>query len=96
MQKMYSFYGTELTLLLDERTADAYNRVAAEFRAAQLRYKEKTGSDWTPNLPLELNVEKQDLETWNAMAGVLEALNEFNKFHPVDYGELTEGCLVPV
>lgn len=96
MQKTYSFYGTELTLLLDESTADAYNRVASEFRAAQFRHKDKYGVDWTPDMPLELNVEQQDLETWNAMAGVLEALNEFNKFHPVDYGEPTEDCLIPV
>lgn len=96
MQRKYSYYGTELTLLLDEQTAAAYNRVCDEFHDAQMRYREETGSDWTPDLPLVMDFEPNDLAIWNAMAGVLEALNEINKFHPVDYGEITEGYLVPL
>ena len=83
-------------MLLDEETANAYNRVCAAFYQAQTDYEMANGAKWTPDRPLTLSVEKEDLEVWNSMAGVLEALNKFNQFHPVDYGQPTEDFLIPL
>ena len=96
MIKRYSCYGTKLELLLDERTADAYNRVTAAFFRAQEDYEKEKGVKWTPDKTLSIDCEPDDLQVWNHMEGVFRALNEFNQFFPVDYGQPTDDFLIPL
>lgn len=77
-QHLYSFHGTRLVLMLEEKIAEGYNRFSDAFMAAQRRFKEEYGIAWTPNLPLELNCSDEDIEAHNAVGKIINLLCEVN------------------
>jgi len=78
MQHTYSWLGSPLHLVLEEKIADGYNRTHLAFIEAQSFFKAKYGVPWTPELPLEMNVTSEDLEAYDQFGQLLNLLIKIN------------------
>ena len=97
MQHNYSYLGSPLTLFLEEKVAEGYNRFTDAFIAAQKLFKEEYGIDWTPELPLEPKCSSEDIEAYNAVGDLINLLVKINGgFLEIDESQLTSQYLVRV
>lgn len=78
MQSIYSFYGSRLHLILEDDIADAYNRRLQQFRDAQIRHKERTGSQWNPTEPILMENDPEAQKAYDDVARVINLLVEIN------------------
>jgi hypothetical protein len=78
MQHTYSVYGSPLHLILEEKVAEGYNRTHLQFMEAQKKFKEEYGVQWTPDLPLEINVSSEDMKAYNDIANLLNQMIRIN------------------
>jgi hypothetical protein len=78
MQHFYSYLGSPLHLIFEENIADGYNRTIDAFMAAQKKFKEEYGIQWTPDLPLELHVADEDLASYHKVGEVINLLCKIN------------------
>lgn len=78
MHSTYTWMGSPIHVVLDDEIADAFNRAQAAFFAAQLDYKERTGSEWTGHEVLEMNWTPEEQRVWNAFGSVINALVDLN------------------
>lgn len=70
MQDVYSWLGTNIHLPMSEETANAYNRVADAFA--------EIPQDHDFKKPFELKVSREDMDIWNALADIINALIRLN------------------
>lgn len=77
-QSIYSFMGSPLQLVLQDKIAEGYNRVTDAFIDAQLRHKEKYGRRWTPSEPLLMDTNKEDQSSYDKVGKVIRLLAEIN------------------
>lgn len=78
MQHAYSYLGSRLHLVLEEEIAEGFNRVTDAFFAAQLKFKEEYGIQWTPDLPLNIATSEEDLDAYHKVGRVINLLAEIN------------------
>ena len=78
MQSFYSYYGSPLHLIIEDDLADAANHVAAEFIQAQVRYREETGTRWTPDQPLRMHVTDEQVAAYDSVGSIINKLVEVN------------------
>lgn len=77
-QPTYSFLGTRLHLVLEEKIADGYNRFVDAFDKAQFDYRKEYGFPWNPNAPLEIDSTLEDNAAWNAVGSIINLMCEVN------------------
>lgn len=80
MQSIYSFYGSRLHLILEDKLAEAYNRRIEQWYEAQEHHLKVTGKKWDPkDLPLLL-MRKDDeaQDAYDKVGSVIRLLVEIN------------------
>lgn len=78
MQHTYSYLGSPLHLVLEDEIAEGFNRLHDAFIAAQLKFKEEYGVNWTPDLPLNIQASEEDFDAYNKVGRVINLLAEIN------------------
>ena len=78
MQHTYSYLGSPLHLVLEDKIAEGYNRITDAFLTAQKLFKEQYGVNWTPDLPIELEFEKEDMVAYDNVGRIINLLVEIN------------------
>jgi hypothetical protein len=78
MQHTYSYHGSSLHLVLEDKIAEGYNRITDAFLAAQKLFKEEYGVNWTPDIPLEMVFEQEDMDSYNKVGRIINLLVEIN------------------
>lgn len=74
MQSIYSFYGSQLHLILDDEVAERYNRVAVAFANVDAKSVQANPT----NLIWLEGVDDDDMTAWNAIADLINKLIEIN------------------
>lgn len=89
---VYSFGAdSPLKFELTDEFAEAYNRATDNFMEAQIKHKEATGKDWTPDDSIMLH--HTTVEAFNAFGPILDdAQAKYGK--PVYTEELTDDHLI--
>lgn len=77
-QHIYSVYGSDIHLMLEESLADAHNRFIDEFFKAQKIHMEEYGRPWQPEEHLQILCTKEDNDAYNAVARVINSLIDIN------------------
>jgi hypothetical protein len=78
MQHTYSFCGSPLHLVLEDKIAEGYNRFTDAFLAGQKKFKEENGTNWTPDQPLWLEFQPEDKEAYDKVGRIINLLAEIN------------------
>lgn len=78
MQHTYSFLGSPLHLVLEDKIAEGYNRAVDAFVEAQFEYMERTHLEWTPDQPLNMRTSKEDMEAYSNIGRIINLLVEIN------------------
>lgn len=78
MQHTYSYLGSPLHLVLEDKIAEGYNRITDAFLNAQKLFREQHGVQWTPDLPLEMEFEQEDMDAYNQIGRIINLLVEIN------------------
>lgn len=78
MQSFYSYYGSPLHLIFEDEIAEAANRRAAEFIAAQVRHKEIHGVHWNPEEPLMMRKDDEAQQAYDQVGRIINLLVEVN------------------
>lgn len=74
MQSVWSFYGSQLHLVLDDEVAERYNRVSKAFANVDDEALQNNPEGY---FRLE-GVDNKDLESYNAIADIINKLIEIN------------------
>lgn len=77
-QSYYSFYGSRLHLLLEDRVAEAYNRRTNQFFEAQQNFKEKHGFEWDPSKPFHIKADSEAQKAFEAVGKIINLLVHIN------------------
>lgn len=78
MQSYYAYYGSKLVLWLEDSVAESYNRAVDAFLEAQQHFLDRMGHQWNPNHPLEIDINNVDVQAFNNVAGIINALSVAN------------------
>jgi hypothetical protein len=78
MQHTYSFLGSPLHLVLEEKIAEGYNRFTDAFLAGQKLFKQQNGRPWTPEEPLYMEFTQEDQDAYDAVGKLINLLVEIN------------------
>jgi hypothetical protein len=91
MQSTYSFYGSQLHLVLDDEVAERYNRVSVAFANVDAKAVQ---ANPTNTIWLE-GIQDGDMEAWNAIADLMNKLIEINGGHlDIAEEEMPYNCLM--
>lgn len=78
-QSIYSYYGSRLHLILEDRVAEGYNRFLESWYTAQNLHLQKHEKPWDPDKePLLINYKKEDKEAYDNIGRVITLLIEIN------------------
>lgn len=78
MQHTYSYFGSQLHLVLEDEIAEGFNRFHDAFMAAQIRFKEENGRPWTADDALMMEFRPEDKEAFDKVGRVIDLLVEIN------------------
>lgn len=77
-QHIYSVYGSDIHLMIEESVADAHNRAMDEFFNAQDAFKETHGRPWQPEEPLNILWSDEEQSAYNSIAELINKLIAIN------------------
>lgn len=91
MQSTYSFYGSQLHLILEDEVVERYNRVAIAFANVDAKAVQANPTNY---IWLE-GIQDGDMEAWNAIADLINKLIEINGGSlDIPEEEMPYNCLV--
>lgn len=77
-QSVYSYLGSPLHLVLEDKIAEGFNRFHDAFTQAQIDHKERTGQKWSPDEPLLITTNYEDNRAYDQVGRVINLLVEIN------------------
>jgi hypothetical protein len=78
MQHTYSYLGSPLHLVLEDKIAEGYNRFHDAFLEGQKHFAKTTGQEWTGVEALWMEVNQEDKDAYHAVAKLINLLIEIN------------------
>lgn len=77
-QSIYSVYGSRIHLLLDDEFASNWNKARLAFFEAQKKHLARTGTQWTGNEKLEMDLKPEELKAFNDFAELMNLMIKLN------------------
>ena len=77
-QSIYSVYGSRIHLLLEDEFASNWNKAQAAFFKAQKDHLARTGTQWTGNEHLAIDLKPEELKAFNDFAELMNLMIKLN------------------
>lgn len=91
---LYSYCGSPLHLTLDDAVADTYNKFIDALFAAQQDFRHIHSRNWDGVSPLDIQVDKQTMDTYNAVGAIITSLVQLNSDSPIRREDITSDYLI--